>query len=67
MNLRTNFLFLASLLMAGSLHAHKHGSHKSDWPMWGNTPSRNMVGNASGIPVEIEAGERNYEDDSIVA
>ncbi|MGB6219653.1 PQQ-binding-like beta-propeller repeat protein [Haloferula sp.] len=28
-----------------------------DWPMWGRTPDRNMVGNASNLPTEINPGE----------
>ena len=29
----------------------------SDWPMWGRSADRNMVGDASGIPNEIASGE----------
>ncbi len=29
----------------------------NDWPMWGGTPDRNMVGTASKLPTEINPGE----------
>ncbi len=29
----------------------------ADWPMWGGTPSRNMVGTATNLPVDIVPGE----------
>ena len=28
-----------------------------DWPMWGGTPSRNMVADAKGIPDDISSGK----------
>lgn len=37
------------LALAPSLYA-------KDWPMWGGTPSRNMVADATNIPFEIEPG-----------
>jgi len=32
-----------------------------DWPMWGNTPQRNMVGSAKDLPVEIDTGSIDPE------
>lgn len=29
----------------------------ADWPMWGGTPARNMVAQASGIPDDIDSGK----------
>lgn len=29
----------------------------ADWPMWGGTPDRNMVAQASGIPDDIDSGK----------
>jgi hypothetical protein len=37
-------LFAASLLTASVLCA-------SDWPMWGGSPSRNMVSTGKGLPM----------------
>lgn len=34
----------------------------ADWPMWGGTPSRNMVSPEKNIPSDFEAGE--YKEDS---
>ncbi len=65
MNLPIQSLLIASSIFTASVHAHAHGGHGSDWPMWGNTESRNMVGPAKNLPLEIEAGERSREDDSI--
>ncbi|MEM1084871.1 MAG: PQQ-binding-like beta-propeller repeat protein [Verrucomicrobiota bacterium] len=31
--------------------------HAEDWPMWGRSADRNMVGNAKNLPVEVEVGE----------
>jgi outer membrane protein assembly factor BamB len=41
---------LAALLAAPAVHA-------TDWPMWGGTPSRNMVTQAKGIPDDIVSGK----------
>jgi outer membrane protein assembly factor BamB len=45
-----SFSLLATALAAPALSA-------ADWPMWGNTPTRNMVGTATGIPNDIVAGK----------
>lgn len=36
-----------------------------DWPMWGRTADRNMVGNAKNLPTEIEAGEIDSETEEV--
>ena len=36
-----------------------------DWPMWGKDASRNMVGNAKNLPVDIHPGE--LDDDTEAA
>lgn len=36
-----------------------------DWPMWGRTLDRNMVGNAKGIPTEINAGEIDVQTEEV--
>jgi outer membrane protein assembly factor BamB len=32
-------------------------AHAGDWPMWGGTPSRNMVSPGKGIPTDIVSGK----------
>ncbi len=49
---------LLLLTLAPALHA-------KDWPMWGGTPSRNMVADAKGIPSEIVPGEIDKEKETI--
>ena len=49
MNKPLAFLAAASLFLP-ALQA-------GDWPMWGGTPSRNMVAVASGIPDDIHSGK----------
>ena len=48
MNLRSIILLLFSI---SSL------AQASDWPMWGRSADRNMVGDASGIPIDIVSGD----------
>ena len=50
MNLKKTILLLSSLCAAWSVQA-------ADWPTWGGSADRNMVGEASGIPTEIESGD----------
>lgn len=33
-----------------------------EWPMWGGTPSRNMVGIASDLPIDILPGDLNDDE-----
>lgn len=50
-------LITAATLGASSLvygHNHEGGS---DWPMWGGSADRNMVGNSKNLPVDIKVGE----------
>src|SRR5512146_2793532 len=44
------------LPLLGALLALPLASAK-DWPMWGGTPSRNMVAEAHGIPDDINSGK----------
>jgi len=37
-----------------------------DWPMWGKDASRNMVGKAKNLPVEIHPGELDDETEAAV-
>jgi outer membrane protein assembly factor BamB len=39
--------------------------HAKDWPMWGGTPSRNMVADATNLPSDIKPGEINSETEAI--
>ena len=48
---------LAALAMGGASFADHHKSKGSDWPMWGRTPDRNMVGEAKNLPVNVEPGD----------
>jgi len=34
----------------------------ADWPMWGGTPGRNMVGTATNLPTEINPGTRGEDE-----
>jgi outer membrane protein assembly factor BamB len=36
-----------------------------DWPMWGRTPDRNMVGNAKNIPTGIDTGEMDVQTEEV--
>lgn len=36
-----------------------------DWPMWGRTADRNMVGNAKNLPTEIHAGEIDSDTEEV--
>lgn len=36
-----------------------------DWPMWGGTPSRNMVADAKNLPLEINPGTINPENEEV--
>src|SRR5688500_16050152 len=49
--LRLSFLPLVASMLAAS------AAQARDWPMWGGTPSRNMVAEASGIPDEFSSGK----------
>ncbi|MEO6246784.1 MAG: PQQ-binding-like beta-propeller repeat protein [Opitutaceae bacterium] len=44
------FLSVAVLVSASALHA-------ADWPMWGGSPTRNMVSSGKGLPEEIVPGK----------
>ena len=37
-----------------------------DWPMWGGTPDRNMVGEAKNLPIDINPGELDDETEAAV-
>src|SRR6187549_2750930 len=47
-------LLSASLLLPAALTAPVQTSEANvgDWPMWGGTPSRNMVSTTKGLPLE---------------
>src|SRR5690348_10450834 len=47
--LLTAFAMLAAVAAAG------------DWPMWGGTPSRNMVSSERGLPISAEVGKAQSE------
>ncbi len=46
----------AALALLAALSAAPLASAK-DWPMWGGTPSRNMIAEAKGIPDDISSGK----------
>ena len=48
MNLKKSILLITSLCAAWSVQA-------AYWPTWCGSADRNMVGEASGIPTEIES------------
>ena len=35
-----------------------------DWPMWGNDPTRNMIGESTNLPTEISPGELDDETEA---
>jgi len=37
-----------------------------DWPMWGGTPDRNMVGEAKNLPVDINPGDLDDETEAAI-
>lgn len=39
--------------------------HAQDWPMWGGTPSRNMVATAKNLPTEINPGTIDPENETV--
>ena len=48
---------LAAIAIGFASFADHHKSKGSDWPMWGRTPDRNMIGEAKNLPVNIEPGD----------
>jgi len=41
------------------------GGGDREWPTWGRDGSRNMVGNAANLPVEVNPGEMDDETEEI--
>jgi outer membrane protein assembly factor BamB len=39
--------------------------YAKDWPMWGGTPTRNMVADAKNLPIEIDPGTIDPENETI--
>ena len=56
---------IAAIALGATLQANHHESHGSDWPMWGGSPNRNMVGEAKNLPVAVEPGKRLSDSDDI--
>lgn len=50
-------LGLAAIVIGFASFADHHKSKGSDWPMWGRTPDRNMIGEAKNLPVNVEPGD----------
>jgi len=48
---------LAAIVIGFASFADHHKSKGSDWPMWGRTPDRNMIGEAKNLPVNVEPGD----------
>lgn len=50
-------VFQKSLFLSGMLClASAHPGLAEDWPTWGGTPNRNMVGEATSIPTDFKPG-----------
>ena len=49
----------------GNADAGEGLSKGEDWPTWGRDSTRNMVGNAKNLPVEVTPGEMNDETEEI--
>ena len=48
---------LAAIVTGFASVADHHKGKGSDWPMWGRTPDRNMIGEAKNLPVNVEPGD----------
>ena len=48
---------LAAIVIGFASFADHHKGKGSDWPMWGRTPDRNMIGEAKNLPVNVEPGD----------
>ena len=48
---------LVAIVIGFASFADHHKSKSSDWPMWGRTPDRNMIGEAKNLPVNVEPGD----------
>lgn len=48
---------LVAIVIGFASFADHHKSKGSDWPMWGRTPDRNMIGEAKNLPVNVEPGD----------
>lgn len=48
---------LAAIVIGFASFADHHKNKGSDWPMWGRTPDRNMIGEAKNLPVNVEPGD----------
>lgn len=54
-------LILTALLTASigaMVRVRAQGDPASDWPMWGGTPSRNMVSSSTGLPTQWDVDTR---------
>ena len=49
----------------GNADAGEDLSKGEDWPTWGRDATRNMVGKAKNLPVEVNPGEMNDETEEI--
>ena len=56
---------ILAVAIGGNMLAHQHKSSQPDWPMWGGTIDRNMVGHATGLPVDVEPGDFKQGTDEI--
>ncbi len=65
MSIYKSTIGLAALALGGASLPLNYASDGSEWPMWGNTPSRNMVGEASNLPVNVEPGRTLPGSDDI--
>jgi outer membrane protein assembly factor BamB len=51
-------LSAAAVVASGIVHA-------KDWPQWGGTSSRNMVSDATNLPIEVDPGKRTKGTEDI--
>ena len=56
---------ILAVTVGGNMLAHEHKNPQPDWPMWGGTVDRNMVGDAAGLPVDVEPGDFKPGTDEI--
>lgn len=52
--MKTTWIVIAAGAAAACLSSSWAGG---DWPMWGGSPARNMVADAAGLPVDVNAGK----------
>jgi len=56
---------ILAVVIGVNMQADGHKGSQPDWPMWGGTVDRNMVGHAKNLPVDVEPGDFKPGTDEI--